>query len=164
MGRRAPDQIALLEVDVVALEMVLRVLSNEKSGKNCLDIAGLLKIKGSEIQQRYAELMMPAAGPFALLLHRGSLAQPAGKARLPRRRGWQRAARFDLLQPAQDHHLRRLQRGATQHRRADGAWLRRQEHGLRFSDDQQSLRDAVRKGGQRLQLRAPPRYRHRWRL
>ena len=64
---RFRDQIALLEVDVVALEMmVLRVLSNEKSGKNSLDIAGLLKIKGSEIQQRYAELMMLAAGPFAL--------------------------------------------------------------------------------------------------
>ena len=64
---RFRDQIALLEVDIVALEMlVLRVLSAEKSGKNSLDIAGLLKIKGSEIQQRYAELMMLAAGPFAL--------------------------------------------------------------------------------------------------
>ncbi len=65
--QRFRDQIALLEVDIVALEMmVLRVLSAEKSGKNSLDIAGLLKIKGSEIQQRYAELMMLAAGPFAL--------------------------------------------------------------------------------------------------
>ena len=64
---RFRDQIALLEVDVVALEMmVLRVLSAEKSGKNSLDIAGLLKIKGSEIQQRYAELMMLAAGPYSL--------------------------------------------------------------------------------------------------
>ena len=64
---RFRDQIALLEVDIVALEMlVLRVLSMEKSGKNPLDIAGLLKIRGSEIQQRYAELMMLAAGPFAL--------------------------------------------------------------------------------------------------
>jgi hypothetical protein len=53
----------------VALEMlVLRVLSAEKSGKNSLDIAGLLKIRGSEIQQRYTELMMQAAGPFALPL------------------------------------------------------------------------------------------------
>jgi alkylation response protein AidB-like acyl-CoA dehydrogenase len=65
--QRFRDQIALLEVDVVALEMlVLRVLSAEKSGKNSLDIAGLLKIKGSEIQQRYTELMMLAAGPFAI--------------------------------------------------------------------------------------------------
>ncbi len=64
---RFRDEIAKLEVDVVALEMmVLRVLSAEKTGKNSLDIAGLLKIRGSEIQQRYSELMMLAAGPFAL--------------------------------------------------------------------------------------------------
>jgi len=65
--QRLRDQIALLEVDIVALEMmVLRVLSAEKSGKQSLDIAGLLKIKGSEIQQRYSELTMLAAGPFTL--------------------------------------------------------------------------------------------------
>jgi len=64
---RFRDQIALLEVDIVALEMlVLRVLSAEKSGRNPLDIAGLLKIRGSEIQQRYSELMMLAAGPYSL--------------------------------------------------------------------------------------------------
>ncbi len=66
---RFRDEIARLEVDVVALEMmVLRVLSAEKSGKQSLDVAGLLKIRGSEIQQRYAELMMLAAGPAALPL------------------------------------------------------------------------------------------------
>jgi alkylation response protein AidB-like acyl-CoA dehydrogenase len=65
--QRFRDEVAKLEVDVVALEMlVLRVLSAEKSGKNPLDIAGLLKIKGSEIQQRYTELMMLAAGPYSL--------------------------------------------------------------------------------------------------
>ncbi len=64
---RFKDQIALLEVDIVSLEMmVLRVLSADKSGKQSLDIAGLLKIRGSEIQQRYSELMMLAAGPAAL--------------------------------------------------------------------------------------------------
>ena len=71
---RFRDEIARLEVDVVALEMlVLRVLSAEKSGKNSLDIAGLLKIRGSEIQQRYAELMMLAAGPYALPLIREAM-------------------------------------------------------------------------------------------
>jgi alkylation response protein AidB-like acyl-CoA dehydrogenase len=61
---RFKDQIALLEVDIVALEMmVLRVLSTETSGKQSLDVAGLLKIRGSEIQQRYSELMMLAGGP-----------------------------------------------------------------------------------------------------
>ena len=69
---RFRDQIALLEVDIVALEMmVLRVLSVENAAskggaKASLDIAGLLKIRGSEIQQRYTELMMLAAGPLAL--------------------------------------------------------------------------------------------------
>ena len=69
---RFRDQIALLEVDIVALEMmVLRVLSAERSagkesGKQSLDVAGLLKIRGSEVQQRYAELMMLAAGPASL--------------------------------------------------------------------------------------------------
>ncbi|MDM4765613.1 acyl-CoA dehydrogenase family protein [Pelomonas sp. SE-A7] len=63
---RFRDQIALLEVDIVALEMmVLRVLSAEKSGKQSLDVAGLLKIRGSEIQQRYTELLMLAGGPFS---------------------------------------------------------------------------------------------------
>lgn len=68
---RFRDEIAKLEVDVVALEMmVLRVLSAMKAGKNPLDVAGLLKIKGSEIQQRYSELMMLAAGPYSLpLIH-----------------------------------------------------------------------------------------------
>jgi alkylation response protein AidB-like acyl-CoA dehydrogenase len=65
--QRFRDQIALLEVDVVALEMmVLRVLSAQAGGKKALDIAGLLKIKGSEIQQRYTELLMLAGGPFSL--------------------------------------------------------------------------------------------------
>ena len=64
---RFRDQIALLEVVIVALEMmVLRVLSAQAGGKKALDIAGLLKIRGSEIQQRYTELLMLAGGPFSL--------------------------------------------------------------------------------------------------
>ena len=71
---RFRDEVAKLEVDVIALEMlVLRVLAAEKSGKNSLDIAGLLKIRGSEIQQRYTELMMLAAGPFAVPLIREAM-------------------------------------------------------------------------------------------
>jgi alkylation response protein AidB-like acyl-CoA dehydrogenase len=65
--QRFRDQIALLEIDIVALEMmVLRVLWAEKSGKQSLDVAGLLKIRGSEIQQRYSELMMLAGGPVTV--------------------------------------------------------------------------------------------------
>jgi alkylation response protein AidB-like acyl-CoA dehydrogenase len=72
--QRIRDEIAKLEVDIVALEMmVLRVLSAEKSGKNPLDVAGLLKIRGSEISQRYAELMMLVAGPYSLPLIREAM-------------------------------------------------------------------------------------------
>jgi len=48
--------------------MVLRVLAAAKNGKNSLDVAGLLKIRGSEIQQRYTELMMLAGGPASVPL------------------------------------------------------------------------------------------------
>ena len=77
---RFRDEIARLEVEIVALEMmVLRVLSAEKSGKQSLDVAGLLKIRGSEIQQRYSELMMLAAGPYALpFIARGDGGRLAG--------------------------------------------------------------------------------------
>ena len=70
---RFKDDIARLEIDILALEMmVLRVLSAEQGGKSALDVAGLLKIRGSEIQQRYSELMMLAAGPWALPMLRES--------------------------------------------------------------------------------------------
>jgi alkylation response protein AidB-like acyl-CoA dehydrogenase len=64
---RFRDEVAKLEVEIVALEMmVLRVLSAESSGKQSLDVAGLLKIRGSEIQQRLTELLMLAAGPYSV--------------------------------------------------------------------------------------------------
>ncbi len=79
---RFRDEIAKLDVDVVALEMmVLRVLSAEKSGKQSLDVAGLLKIRGNEIQQRFSELMMLAAGPYAVpLIHEAMVAGWQGDA------------------------------------------------------------------------------------
>jgi alkylation response protein AidB-like acyl-CoA dehydrogenase len=138
---RFRDQIALLEVDVVALEMmVLRVLSAEKSGKQSLDVAGLLKIRGSEIQQRYTELMMLAAGPLA----RPSSTRPwkpAGRATwcAPDADGRRR----HLLQLPQDHDLRRQQRSAAQHRFANRAGSLSMD--FDFTDDQQSLRDAVQR-------------------
>jgi alkylation response protein AidB-like acyl-CoA dehydrogenase len=50
----------------------LRVLSAEKSGKQSLDIAGLLKIRGSEIQQRYSELDDAGCWSLQPALHRRS--------------------------------------------------------------------------------------------
>lgn len=98
---RFRDQIAQLEVDVVALEMmVLRVLSAESSGKQSLDVAGLLKIRGSEIQQRYTELMMLAAGPFSTPFIRKRW-RPAGRATMsapPIARRW-RATTSTIARP-----------------------------------------------------------------
>jgi alkylation response protein AidB-like acyl-CoA dehydrogenase len=89
---RFKDEIAKLEIDILALEMmVLRVLAAEKSGKPALDIAGLLKIRGSEIQQRYTELMMLAAGPMALpYMHEAMDAgwQPQAHAWVPPAHAW----------------------------------------------------------------------------
>ena len=125
--------------------LVLRVLSAEKSGKNSLDIAGLLKIRGSEIQQRYSELMMLAAGPYALPFIQEAM--EAGLAGRIRGRRARRAAGVDLLQHAQDHHLRRLATkcSATSSRRPFWAETGDTNMDFDFSDDQEQLRDAVRK-------------------
>ena len=118
---------------IVALEMmVLRVLSAEKSGKQRLDVAGLLKIRGSEIQQRYSELMMLAAGPSAVPFDPARRWKPAGRAT-------RRAARFVAPLAATYFNMRKttiyggVERSAAQHRRADRAGLNGEhEHGLRF--------------------------------
>ena len=61
------DKIANLEIDLMALEISgLRLLSAAQSGKAPGAEANMLKIKGSEIQQRLTELMMEAVGPYAL--------------------------------------------------------------------------------------------------
>lgn len=57
-------KVAQLEIELMALEItVLRVVSQD-SGKPGPE-ASLLKIKGTEIQQRLTELMIEAVGPYA---------------------------------------------------------------------------------------------------
>ncbi|MBI3283438.1 MAG: acyl-CoA dehydrogenase family protein [Burkholderiales bacterium] len=59
------NKVASLEVELMALEItVLRVISQD-SGRPGPE-ASLLKIKGTEIQQRLTELMVEAIGPYAL--------------------------------------------------------------------------------------------------
>jgi alkylation response protein AidB-like acyl-CoA dehydrogenase len=66
---RFRDQVVELDVDIQALEMlVLRVLAAERDGKKSGVEASMLKIRGSEIQQRLSELMMKAAGTYSLPL------------------------------------------------------------------------------------------------
>ena len=59
------NKVASLEIELMALEItVLRVISQD-SGRPGPE-ASLLKIKGTEIQQRLTELMLEAVGPYGL--------------------------------------------------------------------------------------------------
>jgi len=58
-------KVADLEIELMALEMtVLRVLSDATGAPG--PEASVLKVRGTEIQQRLSELMVEAAGPLAL--------------------------------------------------------------------------------------------------
>jgi alkylation response protein AidB-like acyl-CoA dehydrogenase len=64
---RFRDRIAAVEIDLLALEtLALRALALAQEDKAPGPEASLLKIKGSEIQQRLGELTMQALGPYAL--------------------------------------------------------------------------------------------------
>jgi alkylation response protein AidB-like acyl-CoA dehydrogenase len=59
-------KLAELEIDLSALEMTeLRVLAREHAGKGPGPESSLLKIKGTEIQQRLTELTLEAVGNYA---------------------------------------------------------------------------------------------------
>ena len=61
------DRIAELEIDLLALEMtVLRVAAGEVSGREPGPEASILKIRGTEIQQRLTELQLEVVGQSAL--------------------------------------------------------------------------------------------------
>jgi alkylation response protein AidB-like acyl-CoA dehydrogenase len=58
-------KVADIEIELMALEMtVLRVVA--RAGKTPGPEASMLKVRGTEIQQRLTELMVEAAGPLAL--------------------------------------------------------------------------------------------------
>ena len=111
---RFRDRLTRVEVELMALEITnLRFLDQlRRGGRPPGAEVSMLKIKGTEIQQALTELMMQAAGPFAQAFRpvdddAASIASPrAGAA---------------LLQHAQDHDLRGLQRDPAQHHRQDDA-------------------------------------------
>jgi hypothetical protein len=137
-------------VDIVALEMlVLRVLSAEKSGKQSLDIAGLLKIRGSEIQQRYTELMMLAAGPYSLpFIHEAMEAGWQGDA--PARGGGPAECVANAPLAGTYFNMRKttIYGGSNEVQRnivsQTSCW--EHQHGLRFSDDQNNCATPWRAG------------------
>ena len=66
-------RIGQVEIELMALEITqLRVLSADAARKAPGPEASLLKIKGTEIQQAIAELMMQALGPYGLSFDRGT--------------------------------------------------------------------------------------------
>jgi alkylation response protein AidB-like acyl-CoA dehydrogenase len=65
-------KIAELEIDLTALEFTeLRTLASEASGKGPGPESSLLKIKGTEIQQRLTELALEAVGHYGAPYFRG---------------------------------------------------------------------------------------------
>ncbi len=65
-------KIAELEIDLTALEYTeLRTLAAENAGKGPGPESSLLKIKGTEIQQRITELVLEAAGHYGAPYFRG---------------------------------------------------------------------------------------------
>ena len=65
-------KIAELEIDLTTLEITeLRTLARESAGKGPGPESSLLKIKGTEIQQRLTELAMEAVGNYAAPYVRG---------------------------------------------------------------------------------------------
>jgi pimeloyl-CoA dehydrogenase large subunit len=84
--RRFRERIAEVEVELKALEMTqLRVVADERRAAKGKPnpASSILKIKGSEIQQRITELVMDLAGPYALPyadVEEGSNEPPVGPA------------------------------------------------------------------------------------
>ncbi len=65
-------KVAELEIDLTALEFTeLRTLAGESSGKGPGPESSLLKIKGTEIQQRITELALEAVGHYGAPYFRG---------------------------------------------------------------------------------------------
>ena len=61
-------KVSQLEIDIMALEFTeLRLLSALEGGGNPGAESSILKIKGTEIQQRLTELFVEAAGEYALM-------------------------------------------------------------------------------------------------
>ena len=79
-----------VEIDLKALEITQpRVIANERNRGGMPDPASsILKIKGSEIQQRITELALELAGPFALPYHDMDQDIPEGANDLPEGFGW----------------------------------------------------------------------------
>ena len=67
-------KVADVEIELMALEVtVMRVVSSESAKRGPGPEASLLKVKGTEIQQRLTELMVEAIGPYGMPFERDFL-------------------------------------------------------------------------------------------
>src|SRR5690606_14558154 len=64
-SQRIRDRIARVEMDIMALEMLLLRVATASAGADIGSEASLLKGRGSEIEQTLAMLQMEVAGPYA---------------------------------------------------------------------------------------------------
>ena len=65
-------KVSQLEIDLTALEFTeLRTLARESAGKGPGPESSILKVKGTEIQQRLTELTLEAVGTYGAPYHRG---------------------------------------------------------------------------------------------
>lgn len=65
-------KVSQLEIDLTALEFTeLRTLARESEGKGPGPESSILKVKGTEIQQRLTELTLEAVGHYGAPYHRG---------------------------------------------------------------------------------------------
>ncbi|HUH83561.1 MAG TPA: acyl-CoA dehydrogenase family protein [Stellaceae bacterium] len=71
---RFRDKLAQLEIDLMALEITnLRMIAGMRDGKGPGPESSILKLKGSDIQQRLTELAMEAVGPYAMPFQREAM-------------------------------------------------------------------------------------------
>ena len=64
---RFREKLALLEVELKALELTqLRILAGAQDGEKPDPITSVLKLRGTQLQQEAAQLLLEAAGPAAL--------------------------------------------------------------------------------------------------
>jgi alkylation response protein AidB-like acyl-CoA dehydrogenase len=71
---RFRDKLAALEIELMALEITnLRMIAAMRGGKGPGPESSILKIKGSDIQQRLTELALEAVGPYAMPFQREAL-------------------------------------------------------------------------------------------
>ena len=89
-------RIAQLEIDLTALEFTeLRTLAGMAQGKGPGPESSILKIKGTEIQQRLTELTLEAVGHYGAPFHQG----------FPREGGNQLSVGPDYAKYAAPHHF-----------------------------------------------------------